>query len=276
VSHFLNEHKSVVIEEQYVQIAKPWRGTPKTPDSEPALAWDPVAAKKTKNPIIAARRLRSDVLVVQASNQLPIAYRDVYEVDGQPVRDRVERVRDLFLSQDPGAKQQLASIAAESARYNLGSFRRTVNTPTFPLLYLRPGFLPRLKLSMKGRETIGGRPCLIVEFKETERPALVGTPGGGDVPAWGRFWVEPSTGRVRQMDVRLETNNQRRMLQVRYADTERVDVLVPERMWEWYEGVSLEGRDGLWNTGAGAAYVECLATYSNLRRFVVQTIEQVR
>jgi VWFA-related protein len=276
VTRFLDEHRSVVIEEQYVQIAKPWRGTPKSPDNEPALAWDEAAAKKTKSPIIAARRLRSDVLLVQASNQMPIAYRDVYEVDGRPVRGRVERVRELFLSKDPGSKQQLSNIATESARYNLGSLRRTVNTPTFPLLYLRPGYFSRLKLSMKGRETIGGRPCVIVEFRETERPALVGTPNGGDVLAWGRFWVEPSTGKVRQMDVRLETNSQRRMLQVRYGDAERVDVLVPERMWEWYEGTSLEGRDGLWNTGAGQAYIECLALYSNIRRFVVETSEQVR
>jgi VWFA-related protein len=277
VSRFLEEHKSVVIEEQYVQIAKPWRGMPKSPDAEPALAWDRSLAKTTRNPIIATRRLRSDVLVVQASNQVPIAYRDVYEVDDRPVRDRAERVRDLFLSKDPGAKQQLLNIAAESARYNLGSVRRTVNTPTFPLLYLRPGFFPRLKLSTKGRETVGGRPCVIVEFKETQRPALVGTPDGGDVMAWGRFWVEPATGRVRQVEVRLETQGgQRRLLQVRFADTERIDVLVPERMWEWYEGASLEGRDGLWNTGAGQAYIECLATYSNLRRFTVETTEQVR
>lgn len=276
VTRFLDQHQSVVLEEQYVQIAKPWRGTPKSPDAEPALSWDSDAARKTKSPIIAARRLRSDVLLVQAANQLPIGYRDVYEVDGRPVRDRAERVRELFLSRDPGRKQQLANIAAESARYNLGSLTRTVNTPTFPLLYLRPGFLPRLKLSMKGREAVGGRPCVIVEFKESQRPALVGTPGGGDVLAWGRFWVEPATGRVRQMDVRLETGNQRRMLQVRYVDAERVDVLVPERMWEWYEGASLEGRDGLWNTGAGQAYIECLATYSNIRRFTVETTEQVR
>jgi hypothetical protein len=40
-----------------------------------------------------------------------------------------------------------------------------------------------------------------------------------------------------------------------------VKVLVPSRMWEWY---------------VAAAFIESLATYSNLRQFTVETIEQVK
>jgi len=56
---------------------------------------------------------------------------------------------------------------------------------------------------------------------------------------------------------------------VTYRPHERVDVLVPDRMWEWYvmpqndaHGVPL--------------YVEAMATYSNLRHFTVTTSERVK
>ena len=50
-------------------------------------------------------------------------FRDVFEVDGEPVRDRQERLARLFLSGDLSTAKQVEEIASQSARYNIGSNR---------------------------------------------------------------------------------------------------------------------------------------------------------
>jgi hypothetical protein len=100
--------------------------------------------------------------------------------------------------------------------------------------------------------------------RERERPALVATPTGGSVLASGRLWAEPDSGHVRRIEVRLDQGKSlRRMIQVAFDEEPGIEVLVPRRMWEWYE--SAEGIDD----GPASTSAECLATYSNIRRFTV-------
>jgi len=51
-------------------------------------------------------------------------------------------------------------------------------------------------------------------------------------------------------------------------------------MWEWYQPPFLGGGPAFTTrvpvTATQAAYIETLATYSNLRQFTVETIEQVK
>lgn len=60
---------------------------------------------------------------------------------------------------------------------------------------------------------------------------------------------------------------ERRAVDVTFREEAATPVLVPERMWEWYE-MPVSGSD--------KTYIECLARYTNLRRFTVTTTEQVK
>ena len=94
---FEREIAAVVAEERYVQVIHPWRGNPSGPQGEPALAWrEPGDKGKQGGPIISRRQLLSDVVMVQLKDRQWLSYRDVAEVDGSPVRDRTDRVRDLL------------------------------------------------------------------------------------------------------------------------------------------------------------------------------------
>src|SRR3954452_12493566 len=67
------------------------------------------------------RDLKSDMLLVRApAGDRWIQFRDVFEVDGKPVRDRAERLAKLFLQPSASTQQQVDDIAAASARYNIG------------------------------------------------------------------------------------------------------------------------------------------------------------
>jgi hypothetical protein len=78
------------------------------------------------------RDLKSDMLVRAPAGDRWIQFRDVFEVDGKPVRDRAERLAKLFLQPSASAQQQVDDIAAASARYNIGGVNRNSTCRCWP------------------------------------------------------------------------------------------------------------------------------------------------
>ena len=79
-----------------------------------------------------------------------------------------------------------------------------------------------------------------------------------------------ATGIVRSTRIDLpERYTMRGVMETTYVPNERVDVLVPDRIWEWY--VLPEPMDD-----GTPIYIETMATYSNLRMFNVTTSEKVK
>src|SRR5262245_26645885 len=77
------------------------------------------------------RRLKSGLLLIRlAGTDRYVECRDVFEVDGNPGRDRAERFTRLLKA--PASGDLLANTIRESARYNIGRITRTVNPPLLP------------------------------------------------------------------------------------------------------------------------------------------------
>jgi len=271
---FEREIAAVVAEERYVQIIHPWRGNPSGPKGEPALAWrEPGGPAKQGGPIIARRQLVSDVVMVQLPDGQWLSYRDVAEVDGDPVGDRTDRVRDLLLSKGAERADQFRRINMESARYNLGDLRREMNLPTVTLALLRRPNHPRFQFKRAKDETIDGRPCRVLTYTEKQVPTLLGTPRGGNVFIYGRVWLDQTDGRVRRTELRFERSSQggRSYIRVDFQALENLPILVPAFMWEWYEGGDQLGR-----IGGDVTVIQGLAAYSKIRRFQVTTAEEIK
>ena len=124
-----------------------------------------------------------------------------------------------------------------------------------------------------------GTETTILEFREDASPTLATSAAGIDMPARGRAWVEPATGRIRRIELRFAAaarRGARRVMTVWFREDSRVDFLAPARMWEWYEkipiGDELPASD---SKRAWPADVEALATYTNLRLFSVETSEDI-
>ena len=287
VERFQSEMEAAVLEERYVQLLRqPCCRETRNPGADPALAWDGTGAAAPRKGIIARRQLRSEVLLVRVAGGLRMGYRDVYEVDGKTVQDRNERLLKLFLSGSEESALALGKIASESARFNLGEMQRTTNLPTLPLLYLAPAMHPRLYFSRGGDAEVDGTKVTIVEFREDASPTLAASAHGIDMPARGRVWVEPESGRIRRIELRylaftpspsrLHDPGARRVMNVWFGEDPRIGVLAPTRMWEWYEKIPLDDEP------SATAYqrdwpadLEGLATYSNLRLFTVETSEDI-
>lgn len=269
VRRFEQSMSTVVIQERYVQVIKPWTLPPTEPDGR-HLAWfEDLAAVRPDVIVKQRRQTRSDLLLVQLPDQRWTAFRDTFEVNGRSQRHREDRLRELFLEQSESSRRQLRRINERSAEWNLGGFYREINLPTIGLLVVHPRHQQRFTFEAGAISTRGVTACRVVSFKETSKPTLVRSPRERDVPLRGRLCID-DTGTVWSTWLDLDPRyTMRGIIEVVYGRHERADVLVPERMWEWYT-LPEQDRSGL------PLFVEAMATYSNLRQFTVVTSEQVK
>jgi hypothetical protein len=206
------------------------------------------------------RDLKSDVLLVRApAGDRWIQFRDVFEVDGKPVRDRDERLTKLFLQPSADARRQEEDIVAASSRYNIGGINRTVNLPMLALTVLeaknRAWFA--FRIAKRGRDTVE------LEYKEEERGhTMIHTNDDQPLPAHGRFTIDPQTGRVHASTLATETSTLRAQIDVSYASESTVGMLVPREMREKY-------------TSKDGSVTEGRATYARFRRYQVKVDEKI-
>jgi hypothetical protein len=214
--------------------------------------------------------LRSDYLLVRPEgSERYFGFRDVFEVNGRAVRDREERLAELFLDESSSARDQVQGILREGARYNIGDVVRNTNTPTLALLFLRPSYKPRFqferlddaspRLGLDGPEDVPN--VWVIEFRETWPTTVVTGRDGINLPARGRFWVEPDNGRVLVTELVLDSSDMDSTVVVKYETNETLGHFVPVEMREHYD-----------NHQAGSQ-VDGTATYSRFRQFRVEVEE---
>ena len=215
------------------------------------------------------RRTRADIVFVALEGAFPWGvFRDVFEVDGRPVRDREARLERLFKQGGASALEQTLAIRSESSRYNIG-LARSVNEPTLPLMFLLPANQPRFRFWGHGHKKVGEVEGLEVSFEESARPTLIRDDHGEDVPSEGRFWIEPATGTVLKSEIILALRYEARArsgdlsapkgwITVEYRPEASLSIWVPSDMKEGYP--------------AGRAR----ARYTGYRRFGVETTETIR
>ena len=168
VSGYQREYSMLVAEERYVQRTRTEQQT-----------------------------LRSDLLLVRPPGlDAWVSFRDVFEVNGRPVRDREDRLKRLFLDGSPEALAQLAAIKEESSRLNIGLVERNINVPLFALKFLEGANLARCRFTLSGTKDVSGVAATRVAFREVAKPTLVRLDRSQDIAATGWFLVDPSSGAV--------------------------------------------------------------------------------
>jgi hypothetical protein len=247
VAGYFQEFSTVVAEERYVQDSHPLPGIDVFGESTAAQAPQHV-------------ELRSDVLLVTpAPSSRWLTFRDVYAVNGREVRDRAFRLARLFVDPPPDFEDRVAAIAHEGYRYNIGSKDRTIANPMLAAAFLQAQYRDRFEYKLDGIDAPRGADVWIVRFKERVRPTILRTADDRNVSSAGRFWIDGSSGRVLQTE--LETSTGDKVMAV-FAYDERLHFDVPSEMRDitWFNGTPITGS----------------ATYSNFRRFDVNTEETFR
>ena len=261
VVEFHRQLSGIVAEERYVQEV---RNPPRSNLRLRALT------------SIAHRELTSDFLLVRlVGAEQYVEFRDVFEVDGKPVRDRSERLVKLFLEPTASTADRVERIVAESTRYNIGPLRRTINVPVLALTVLDPVNQRRFRFKRAGEEkpvladsgAAGDAPLSArvwpIEYREVRSHTIIRTTNERDLPASGRFWIDPDTGRVLRSELVAEDYSIRGVVDVSYQAGPIPGLLVPARMRERYD----MRREG--------SYVSGIATYGKFRQFQVKVDEKI-
>jgi hypothetical protein len=206
-------------------------------------------------PVGRRRVIRSDFALARLGGGATwVAYRDAFEVDGEPVRDREDRLAALLVAGGDDALRRAAALANESARFNVATnlVMRNVNVPTLVVQLLHPANRARFGFS-KGREMeSAGRALWEVEFRERDRPTLVRQQNGRDQPVRGAISVDPHTGEVWETRLTWERGPGGHIT-VTFGRMNGSDLIVPVKMVEHYR--------------TGPTLIVGEASYSNFRQF---------
>ena len=223
-----------------------------------------------RNNELLKRLLVSDYLIVRLDHtNRHYGLRDVFEVDGQPVRDREERLSRLFLNPSLGSNARIQGILSDSARYNLGDVQRNINTPTLALLFLSANFKSRFKferamdrspsLKLDGLNTSDD--VWVLAYEESWPTTVIDGTGGRPLPSKGRFWIEPDTGRVLASELGVRDSGWDLVIDVRYDEDEKMGHFVPVEMRERFRQPQVASR------------IVGTATYTRFRKFRVHVDE---
>jgi len=245
---FIDQFSKVVAEEHYIQDSQ--MSLPAYPlrMGRPSTASTPMGRARH-------RELKSDFLLVKVPNSDWQPFRDVFEVDHVPVRDREERLSKLFLDPSAGNLERAGEIQEESTRYNLGAVQRTINNPVFPLLFLQPDYHERFRFTLGKQDRRAGENVWIVEYVEEERPTLIRGRPGEEMPAQGRFWIDVVTGHVVKVELVVKRPDITANLTTTFRPDSRFTIELPAEMHEDYDLLS--------NRLTG------VATYGRYRQFKV-------
>jgi len=243
VAEFQQQLSGLVAEETYTQEILKERGS--------------APYKGNLNPGLPRRTLRSDLLLVKPAGAARyVEFRDVFEVDGVSVRDRDDRLTRLAGDRSAQSHDRMYDIITESARYNIGTIQRNVNTPVMSLQFLDAVFQDRFPFKRATREReqpdargatpAPGMPGVVVfrvatemwtiEYEERSGPTIIRTPRGQRLPARGRFWINPSTGAVLMSELIVKGGGVTAAITVSYQSEPLMGFLVPVAMNESYEG----------------------------------------
>ena len=243
---FIEKFSNVVSEETYIQDS--------TAPMQNSAALIGRLGNTARN-----RILKADFLLVSVSSAKDwVPFRDVFEVDRQPIRDRDSRLARLFLKPSEDSIEQAHRIQDESSRYNLGNMRRTINNPVLGIVALQADFQDRFRYSLGKKDPKVGPDVWIVEYKEEARPSFVRGRSDLDLFSHGRLWIHAETGRLLKTEVLLDQPTLRARVTTSFRFDERFGIAVPYEMQEEYK----------FDNGTK---VTAVATYDRFRRFDVST-----
>ena len=217
------------------------------------------------SPKVAERRtLKSDLLLVKpAGLDQWFVFRDVFDVDGRPVRGREDRLSKLFLQSHDTvtAIERALEIAAASAQFNIRQIG-TVDNPMLALGLLQRVYRQRLRFTLRGRDASVGPDVWVLEFRETGRPSIIRGSGNKDIFARGRYWVDAALGELHRTEVVFNALGTETTTTTTFAPDERLGTHVPTEM--------------RFRRAASTNEVRGIATYGGLRRFEVGTEEVIQ
>lgn len=194
------------------------------------------------------RRLTSDFMLVAypGSTEAVLSFRDIREVDGQPIGDQTDRITRLFLQPFDSAVRRAQEIHREGLRLSIENGR--LMDPLTVLGYLQTAYQGNFRVSRGGQDRKLGDDVREISL----------TPGRNQT-LWkpARAWVSEATGAVVKTELRVGFGDKAQVTTTTFGVDPGLAIPVPIEMRDEVP----RGRDDFIGT----------ARYSKFRRFEVRT-----
>ena len=213
------------------------------------------------------QRLSSDVLLLNLGGRV-ISLRDAFAIDNQPLRERQPRIATVLAKPSEATWKQAQDYAIETFRHMQADLILRLNEPSLALQFLVPEYRQRSSYKVETGGMVEGTRTVALAFEELKNPdASYIVKTRGRASAKGRFWIDPSTGRIHQTELWIQSETETARVKVTYALESELDLLLPARMFDTYDTSESRGEVsvmGVGNYNVRRSY-ECRATYSNAR-----------
>ena len=155
--------------------------------------------------------------------------------------------------------------------YNIGNLLRTVNLPVLALSILEPRQQSRFVFKRIGKggdapvrsAAAAATTVWVIGYREVEGQTMIRTTNFRDLPARGRFWIEPDSGQVLASELIAQDLTLTGVITVGYEREPALNVLVPIQMKERYD------------LRRGPSPVTGEANYRSFRQFQVKVDEKI-
>jgi hypothetical protein len=216
------------------------------------------------------RKMRSEMSFMWLPDEETwLTVRTVLQVDGEAVGDSRARLDEAIAGGGPGRSSQLRRLRDEGARFNIGGIRRNFSDPMLAL-QVAGRFQPRFTFALEGHERVRDVETLRLSFVERGHPTLIQRESPtGDLPARGDLWIGAADGVVHQTRFVVDdsASGARATIVVVFGRDEKLSRWLPVRMDETYAQQRIVAGRSAAGTGVFSERIECVARYSNYRRF---------
>ena len=203
------------------------------------------------------RQLKSDFLLVKhpGEDRLFLAFRDVTEVNGRPVRDQQDRLTKLFMQPWDDAIRRASEIASDASRHSIIALGPETS-PFAVIAMLQPLYQQDYTYRLRGREKDGAIALRTIEM--VHKPPVQPNSAIAIPPVTAKAVVEEATGRVRQTEMQIGRAPNTRLSKMTFRFDAALGMDVPAELRHSPYGST-----------------ELTATYAKFRRFQVRTDEVV-
>ena len=215
------------------------------------------------------RRLSADAVFYGFPDGSVAAFRDVFAIDSVPVRAREDRLTALLRHADPSSSlDQARRLTDDSVHHYLSQNLHALDQPTIALEFLRKANHERSTFTLERVKTTRDGRIAVLKFTERSTPRLVPLAGGGG--AVGRFWIDVTSGTVRQTEIGISSEGVSVRATVKYEPHATLNLWLPVEMFQQIASGG-SGNSTFSAMGGGPGYrmreaYEGRATYSNFRQ----------
>ena len=217
------------------------------------------------------KRINTHVVWLGVSEGAVESFRDVVGIDSVPVRPKDERLLDLFRTPKDASRPRAQEMTDNSVRQYIDGNLHLLDQAALALEFLRAANQEHSTFKLEGVKDMNGAQVAVLKFTEKAQPRLV--PAPENAPAVGRFWIETTTGTVRQTELGLTARGFNVHTVVKYAAGGATSLWLPAEMMQQCQvsgGMSsIVGGMGAGGGNSVQQELEGRATYTNYRRVPV-------